>query len=61
MTIAENDVLTPTHIALDVFSKAKEPKQLNILRGAGHFDGYTGPWFENNSKTQVEFFKKYLL
>lgn len=42
MTIAEKDVLTPTHIALDVYSKAKEPKQLNILKGAGHFDGYVG-------------------
>lgn len=39
MTIAENDVLTPTHLALDVYQRAKEPKQLNLLRGAGHFDG----------------------
>ena len=39
MTVAENHVLTPTHVAIDAYSKAKEPKHLNILKGAGHFDG----------------------
>ena len=38
MTVAENDVLTPVGLALDAYAKAKEPKQLNILRGAGHFE-----------------------
>lgn len=59
MTVAQNDVLTPTDIALEAYSRAREPKQLNILPG-GHFDGYTGPNFEHNAGTQAEFLKKYL-
>jgi fermentation-respiration switch protein FrsA (DUF1100 family) len=59
MTVAQNDVLTPTDIALDAFSRALEPKQLHILPG-GHFDGYAGPNFERNAGCQTEFLSKYL-
>ncbi|KAK6399498.1 hypothetical protein LTR81_025150 [Elasticomyces elasticus] len=41
MTVAENDVLTPTDISIEAFSRAREPKSLHIIPG-GHFDGYTG-------------------
>ncbi|KAM0750841.1 alpha/beta-hydrolase [Meredithblackwellia eburnea MCA 4105] len=61
MTVAEADLLTPTHLALEVFSHAKEPKQLNIIKGAGHFEAYAGKYFEQNSQTQLAFFKKALL
>lgn len=62
MTIATGDILTPARFALDVYANAKEPKQINLLGGgAGHFDGYTGKWFEQNSSTQAAFFKKWLL
>lgn len=33
MTVAQNDVLTPTDLALEAYSHAREPKQLNILPG----------------------------
>jgi fermentation-respiration switch protein FrsA (DUF1100 family) len=59
MTVAQNDVLTPTDLALEAYSRAREPKQLNILPG-GHFDGYSGVNFERNAGTQVEFLKKWL-
>ena len=59
MTIAQNDVLTPTDIALEAYTRAREPKQLHMLPG-GHFDGYTGPNFEKNAGTQAEFLKKHL-
>lgn len=39
MTVAANDVLTPTDLALEAFARAREPKQLHIIPG-GHFDGY---------------------
>ncbi|KAK4507182.1 hypothetical protein PRZ48_000916 [Zasmidium cellare] len=39
MTVAANDVLTPTDLALEAYSRAREPKQLHIIPG-GHFDGY---------------------
>ena len=38
--IAENDVLTPTELALATYQKAREPKKLVMLPG-GHFDAYT--------------------
>ncbi|EIT77155.1 Esterase/lipase [Aspergillus oryzae 100-8] len=47
MTVAQNDVLTPTNI------------QLHILPG-GHFDGYSGPNFEANAGCQTEFLRKHL-
>jgi hypothetical protein len=54
MTVAENDVLTPTHVAIDAYTKAKEPKQLNILKGAGHFDGCEHrPFLQINSLRRV--------
>ena len=60
MTVAENDVLTPTDLAIEAYSRAREPKELNILPG-GHFDGYSGFNFERNVKRQIEFLKRYLL
>jgi hypothetical protein len=60
MTVAQNDVLTPTDLALTAFAKANEPKQLQVLPG-GHFDGYSGFNFEKNIGTQTEFLKRYLL
>ncbi|RMZ88924.1 hypothetical protein DV736_g3847, partial [Chaetothyriales sp. CBS 134916] len=59
MTVAQNDVLTPTNLSLEAYSRALEPKQLHLLPG-GHFDGYSGPNFESNAGTQVEFLKKWL-
>ena len=53
-------MLTPTDLALEAYSRAREPKQLNILPG-GHFDAYDGPNFENTANIQVEFLRKYLL
>lgn len=59
MTVAQNDVLTPTDLALEAYQRAREPKQLHIIPG-GHFDGYTGPNFEKNAGTQTEFLRKWL-
>lgn len=59
MTVAENDVLCPTDIALETYAQAREPKELHILPG-GHFDGYTGDNFKNNADRQVEFLRKRL-
>lgn len=59
MTVAANDVLTPTDLALEAYSRAREPKKLQILPG-GHFDGYSGPNFERSAGTQAAFLKEYL-
>lgn len=39
MLPAQNDVLTPTELAIAAFETAREPKKLHILPG-GHFDAY---------------------
>lgn len=59
MTVAHNDELTPTDLAIEAYSRAREPKQLHILPG-GHFDGYTGFNFDKNTEVQIEFLRRHL-
>ncbi|MFV0253731.1 MAG: alpha/beta hydrolase [Beutenbergiaceae bacterium] len=59
MCVAENDVLTPTKIAIDGFATAYEPKQLVVLPG-GHFDAYVAG-YEISSTTQLRFFDENLM
>jgi len=59
MTVARNDVLTPTDLAIAAYARALEPKELHILPG-GHFEGYSGPNFERNAGRQAEFLKRTL-
>lgn len=59
LSVAENDVLTPTDLAIEAFGKAREPKELSILPG-GHFEAYTGPNFEKNAGVQIEFLRRFL-
>lgn len=59
MTVAREDVLTPTVLSLEAYARAREPKRLHLLPG-GHFDGYTGPNFDRNTDVQVKFLKEYL-
>ena len=60
MTVANDDVLTPTDISLAAYARALEPKQLQLLPG-GHFDAYGGPLFEKNAGCQVDFLKRHFL
>ncbi len=60
MTIAAGDVLTPADLALGAYARAKEPKQLSLLP-CGHFEAYTGPYFDRNAGTQAEFLRKWLV
>lgn len=60
MTVARGDVLTPSDLAIAAFARAHEPKQLQLLP-CGHFEAYTGPFFERNAGTQAEFIKKWLV
>ncbi|KAE8143880.1 Alpha/Beta hydrolase protein [Aspergillus pseudotamarii] len=60
MTVAENDVITPVDLALEAYSRAREPKKLQFSPG-GHFDGYTGKGFERNATVQAEFLKEHLV
>ncbi|BCS16887.1 hypothetical protein ASPFODRAFT_211675 [Aspergillus luchuensis CBS 106.47] len=60
MIVMDNDVVTPTDLALGAFARAKEPKQLHILPG-GHFDPYNGQLFDENAPVQARFLQNHLL
>ena len=59
MCVAQDDVLTPTKIAIDGFTDAREPKKLVVLPG-GHFDAYVNG-FEISSAVQLDWFTTHLL
>ncbi|QGA68950.1 alpha/beta hydrolase [Sulfolobus sp. E11-6] len=58
MIVAQNDVLTPTDLALEAYERALQPKELKILPG-GHFDAYVKE-FEKSSSIARDFFLQYL-
>ena len=55
---AQNDVLTPTDLAIAAYEKAREPKKLRILPG-GHFDAYVDG-FEASSAAARDWFVEHL-
>ncbi|GKT95502.1 fermentation-respiration switch protein FrsA [Colletotrichum tofieldiae] len=60
MVVAENDVTTPTYLQLDAFSRAREPKKLQLFKGQNHFSMYFGEDFEKNVTSQIAFLKETL-
>jgi len=60
LTVADNDTLCPTDLALEAFAQAREPKQLHLFPG-GHFDVYSDTIYDSNVDVQAAFIKKYLL
>jgi fermentation-respiration switch protein FrsA (DUF1100 family) len=58
MMVAENDILTPTDVAINAFENAREPKKLVILPG-GHFDAYING-FAQSSSNAIAWYKQYL-
>jgi uncharacterized protein len=59
MCVAQNDVLTPTDIAIAGYDEAREPKKLVILPG-GHFDAYVDA-FDLASSAATDWFTQHLL
>lgn len=58
MVVAENDVVTPTDLALAAYERAVEPKRLQII-GGGHFDAYRKE-FEASSSAALDWFRTHL-
>ena len=58
MMVAENDILTPTDVAIAGFEHAREPKKLVILPG-GHFDAYV-KGFPLSSGNAIAWYKQWL-
>lgn len=55
---ARNDVLTPTHLAIGAYEKARHPKKIALLPG-GHFDAYV-KGFEESSSPALDWFREHL-
>ncbi|RFU31758.1 hypothetical protein B7463_g4601, partial [Scytalidium lignicola] len=60
MVIPEFDTTVSTASQLAAAKDVLEPKEIHVVRGAGHFDVYSGKHFETNIKIQIAFLKKYL-
>jgi fermentation-respiration switch protein FrsA (DUF1100 family) len=59
MMVAENDVLTPTDLAIAGFAQAREPKKLVVLPG-GHFDAYV-KGFPLSSGNAISWYSQWLM
>lgn len=59
MLVASNDCVTPTDLALKMYAKALEPKELVLLVG-GHFDVYREPLIGQCIEHQVRFLQENL-
>ncbi|KAF5674614.1 cutinase transcription factor 1 alpha [Fusarium circinatum] len=57
MIVADDDVCTYTHLQLEAFEKALQPKTLMIVKGTGHFDLYYGKRFQEVVGMQLEFLR----
>jgi uncharacterized protein len=57
--VSENDVLTPSDIAIARYATANEPKKLIIMPG-GHFDAYVDG-FDVAATSAVQWFTKHLV
>ncbi len=51
-------MLTPTHLAIAAYEKAREPKKLQLLPG-GHFDAYVDG-FEDSGNPALAWFREHL-
>ena len=58
MVVGEHDECIPTNLQLKMFARAQEPKQVHVIRDAGHFDLYYGEKFEENIRVQLEFLRE---
>ena len=58
MVVAREDHLTPAHLAIDAYERAREPKRLVILP-SGHFDAYVDG-FDEASAAARDWFVEHL-
>jgi fermentation-respiration switch protein FrsA (DUF1100 family) len=58
MMVAQNDVLTPTDLALAGFARMREPKKMVLLPG-GHFDAYVAG-FALSSGSAIAWYTQWL-
>lgn len=57
---AENDMVNPLKESQKLFEKAKNPKDLLVIKGAGHYEVYSGHFFKTCFESQLAWIKKYM-
>ena len=60
ITGAENDKVNPEGESQSLYEKANHPKELHIVKGAGHYEIYEGKKFKEVVDRQVDLFNRYL-
>lgn len=60
MQVPKKDVVASTELMLEAYSRAAEPKEIQILPG-GHFSMFEGDEFEMMLTKEIEFLKRTLL
>lgn len=56
----DNDRLVPPEESEQLFSHAKEPKKLVVLKGYGHYEVYQGQAFREVMAATIDWFARYL-
>ncbi|MEN8905273.1 MAG: alpha/beta hydrolase [Clostridiales bacterium] len=59
ITAAESDIVNPLEESKILYEKANEPKELQIIKNAEHYDLYIGSYFEEVIEKQITWLKKY--
>lgn len=57
---AENDLVNPKEESNILFEKAREPKELYLVKNATHYEVYAGEKFEEVVSKELAWFNKYL-
>lgn len=57
---AEEDIVNPPAESRLLFEKAKAPKELVMIKGAKHYEVYSGEKFKEAFEKEAAWFKKYL-
>jgi fermentation-respiration switch protein FrsA (DUF1100 family) len=56
----DNDRLVPPEESIHLFTRAREPKKLVVLRGYGHYQIYSEPAFKEVMEAALEWYRQYL-
>jgi len=60
LVVPSKDHVCASDLQLSAYEAAREPKQLELVQGAGHFDIYEGEIWERIVSVQEEFLRRWL-
>ena len=60
MIVMDRDAQAMTDLELEAYEKAREPKELQMLKG-GHFDLFSEGIFEKAVEKQIDFLRRWVV